>query len=65
MKKKELWTDLSDEQCQKVVGGTGFENAGKNAWGLEGSVTEGHALLSAGFEVGHNPHSAVTVVVPV
>jgi hypothetical protein len=53
MKQEQLLTDLTDEQCEKVVGGVGIGpnpggSAGFNGWGAGGSVTEGHALFHAG-----------------
>ena len=57
MKKEQLFTDLSDEQAEKVVGGVGIgatpgSSAGFNGWGAPGSPAGGHALLSAGFTTG-------------
>ena len=70
MKKDQLWTELSDEQCQKVVGGVGRgetpgTSAGFNGWGAAPNPSAGHGLFSAGFVPGFNPNSAVSVVVPV
>jgi len=35
MKKKQLLTDLTDEQCEKLVGGVGFNNRNAGA-GVQG-----------------------------
>ena len=56
MKKEQLFTELSDEQAEKVVGGAGaiiagvgspVAGAGVNGWGVGPSA--GHGLGSAGF----------------
>ena len=73
MKKKELFTDLSDKQTEKVVGGVGRVGAGSghkagagvNGWGAPGTPSAGHGLISAGFSPGAtNPNSNGKVVVP-
>ena len=69
MKKDQLWTDLSDEQCQKVVGGAGRgdtpqSSAGFNGWGADGTPSAGHGLFSAGFKPGLNPNANGNVWVP-
>ena len=68
MKKKALFTDLSDKQTEKVVGGVGRGDegpgAGINGWGVGPSA--GHGLKSAGFEAPGvlNQHSKVRVTNP-
>jgi hypothetical protein len=57
MKKEQLFTELSDEQAEKVVGGVGVQGggqgggagAGTNGWGAAGTVSEGGGLCHAGF----------------
>ena len=51
MNHKQLWTDLSDEQCQKVVGGVGFgepPGAGVNGW--NGNGNDAGLKFAAGFD---------------
>jgi len=51
MKKEQLFTELSDEQAEKVVGGVGVgatPGAGINGWGAGGPAA-GHGLINAGF----------------
>ena len=67
MKKKPLLTELTDEQCEKVVGGVGRGDsgpgAGVNGWG--DGPTGSTGLFSAGFTpIDLNPNSSVRVVVP-
>jgi hypothetical protein len=57
MKNKQLWMDLSNEECRKVVGGVGIGDtpgtaAGFNGWGAPPNPSAGHGLLGAGFEAG-------------
>jgi len=63
MKKEQLLTDLSDEQCEKVVGGVGIGNlsgAGSSA-GVQGWFGNGagppdptdNGLFGAGFMPGY------------
>lgn len=49
MKQEQLLTDLTDEQCEKVVGGVGRDNKGKNGWGATGQVSEGGGICSTGM----------------
>ena len=73
MKKKALFTDLSDEQTEKVVGGVGRvlvpgPGAGANGWGgttpfnPSGNLNAG--LNPRGFVPVLNTHSAKPVIVP-
>ena len=71
MKKKELFTDLSDEQTEKVVGGVGSgpaPGAGANGWGgttlfnPSGNLNAG--LQPRGFKPTNNANAAVNVTVP-
>jgi len=71
MKKKQLLTDLTDEQCEKVVGGVGRgstpgSSAGFFGWGTSPNQSAGtNGLFRAGFTPGDaNPNSAVPVIVP-
>ncbi len=69
MKNEQLLIDLSDEQCEKVVGGVGagpFPGAGSAGW-FGGPPGSGHGLFGAdqGFGPVSNEHSAVDVTVPV
>ena len=68
MKKQKLFTALTDEQSEKVVGGVGrgpAPGAGVNGWGADETPSAGHGLFGAGF-LGFvpNPNSAVEVFVP-
>jgi len=47
MKKKQLLIDLSDEQCEKVVGGVGRGTTGGNSAGFAGWGIGGHGLSTA------------------
>ena len=56
MKNGQLLMDLTDEQCEKVVGGVGrivvggpMPGAGLNGWGAPGTPSAGHGLINAGF----------------
>ena len=58
MKNKQLWSDLSNDECRNVVGGVGIgdtpgESAGVNGWGAPPNPSAGHGLFSAGFIPGH------------
>jgi hypothetical protein len=76
MKKEQLLTDLSDAQCEKVVGGVGRlggglgfgAGAGTRGWVGNGALPPGldaHGLAGAGFTAGDmNQNSAVGVMVP-
>jgi hypothetical protein len=44
MKKKQLLTDLTDEQCEKVVGGVGAGTTGGNSAGVRGWQVGGPGL---------------------
>jgi hypothetical protein len=56
MKKEQLFTDLNDEQAEKVVGGVGRvggglgggAGAGTNGWGAGGTPSAGHGLIGSG-----------------
>ena len=53
--KHEAWEELSDQQCEMVVGGVGagpFPGAGINGWGCGSCPSAGHGLFSAGFVPG-------------
>jgi len=74
MKKEQLFTNLSDEQSEKVVGGSGRDlgdpgaGAGTNAWGAGTPFNPSgnpNAGLFKNFTPGMNGNSAVTVFVPV
>ena len=74
MKKKQLLIDLNDEQCEKVVGGSGRNlgnpgaGAGTNAWGAGTDFNpsgNANAGLFKNFTPGMNENSAVAVFVPV
>ena len=74
MKKKQLLTDLTDEQCEKVVGGSGRDlggpgaGAGTNAWGAGTPFNPSgnpNAGLRKNFVPGMNENSHVDVFVPV
>ena len=72
MKKKQLLTDLTDEQCEKVVGGVGRvlaggSPAGAGVAGWFGGPTGTHGLASAGFTPppATNPNTPLGVVVKV
>ena len=74
MKKQQLWIDLSDEQAEKVVGGSGRDlgnpgaGAGTNAWGSGTPFNPSgnpNAGLFKNFTPGMNANSAVNVFVPV
>jgi hypothetical protein len=69
--KPELFTDLNDDQAEKVIGGVGQgsspgSSAGFFGWGTSPNQSAGaNGLFRAGFTPGDfNPNSAVTVVVP-
>ena len=67
--KYEAWEELSDQQCEMVVGGVGsgpFPGAGKNGWGIPGTPSGGHGLFSAGFVPGplEAGNSGQTITVP-
>ena len=73
MKKKQLLTELTDEQCEKVVGGVGRHfggmnaGAGSNAWGLPSPFNPSgnpNAGLGKNFTPGMNDNSNGTVFVP-
>ena len=76
MKNEQLLIDLSDEQCEKVVGGVGRlgggqgggAGAGTQGWFGNGSPPpdgSNNGLDGAGFTPGDmNSHSAVGVMVP-
>ena len=70
MKKKELFTDLSDEQTEKVVGGVGSGPApghGANGWGFDTPFNPSgnqNAGLKKNFSPVNNPNAAVNVTVP-
>jgi len=73
MKKEQLFTELSDEQAEKVVGGVGRgpgPGAGANAWGA-GSPFNPSGNDNAGLlknfppGPGMNANSAVEVFIPV
>jgi hypothetical protein len=49
MKKEQLFTDLNDEQAEKVVGGVGRDNNGKNGWGTPGQPSAGHGICGTGM----------------
>ena len=71
MKNEQLLIDLSDDQCEKVVGGAGRgeesgpgTSAGFVGW-FGGPPGSGHGLISAGHSpTSFNPNSGVTVWVP-
>jgi hypothetical protein len=72
MKKEPLFTELSDKQAEKLVGGVGRigrgndfgAGAGSTGW-FGGPPGSGHGLSSAGFTPGDlNPNSHGMVVVP-
>ena len=75
MKKEQLFTDLNDEQAEKVVGGVGRifadgpggpAGAGEAGW-FGGAPGSGHGLLSAGQGFSPFPsksHGPVEVVHP-
>ena len=74
MKNKQLLTDLTDEQCEKVVGGVGRDigrpgaGAGTNAWGAGSPFNPSgnpNAGLAKNFEPGMNGNSHGSVFVPV
>jgi len=74
MKKKQLLIDLTDEQCEKVVGGAGRDlggpgaGAGTNAWGFPTPFNPSgnpNAGLAKNFMPGKNPNSNGDVFVPV
>jgi len=49
MKKKQLLTDLTDEQCEKVVGGVGIGASPGESAGVAGWFGNGpHGLFGAG-----------------
>ncbi len=57
MKKGQLFTELNDQQAEKVVGGVGIgadpgDSAGVNGWGAPPG--SGHGLFNAGFKAGHS-----------
>ena len=66
MKKEQLFTDLSDEQAEKVVGGVGRDNNGKNGWGTPGQPSAGHGICGTGMfgiaQEGHGPVNVFHVV---
>ena len=72
MKKELLFTDLSDEQAEKVVGGVGLGTTGGNSAGFAGwfggtNAADGDQGLSgAGQGFAPNPmsHGRVSVVHP-
>jgi hypothetical protein len=71
MKNEQLLIDLSDEQCEKVVGGVGKgaspgSSAGFFGWGTSPNQSDGpNGLFRAGFTPGDfNPNSTPSVVVP-
>ena len=46
------WEELSDQQCEMVVGGVGVgptPGKGINGWGAAGTPSAGHGLINAGF----------------
>ncbi len=67
--KNELFTDLNDDQAEKVVGGVGRgaspgASAGVNGW-FGGPSAGTNGLFRAGFTPGdENPNSAVPVIAP-
>ena len=76
MKNKQLLTDLTDAQCEKVVGGVGRGGAGQgggagagsNAWGAGTPFNPSgnpNAGLRKNFVPGENGNSNGTVFVPV
>ena len=74
MKNKQLLMDLTDEQCEKVVGGNGRDlgdpgaGAGTNAWGAGTPFNPSgnpNAGLWKNFTPGMNENSNGTVFVPV
>jgi len=74
MKNEQLLIDLSDEQCEKVVGGVGKffggmnAGAGSNAWGAGTPFNPSgnpNAGLRKNFTPGMNDNSNGTVFVPV
>ena len=74
MKNERLLVELTDEQCEKVVGGAGRDlgdpgaGAGTNAWGFGTPFNPSgneNAGLRKNFVPGMNPNSAVDVFVPV
>ncbi len=74
MKNKRLLVELTDEQCEKVVGGSGRDlgdpgaGAGTSAWGSGTPFNPSgnpNAGLFKNFTPGMNANSAVDVFVPV
>jgi len=69
--KNELFTDLNDDQAEKVIGGVGQgsspgSSAGFFGWGTSPNQSAGaNGLFRAGFTPGDkNMNSAVPVIVP-
>ncbi len=69
--KHDSWEELSDQQCEMVVGGVGagdVPGAGVNGWGCGSCPSAGGGLINTGFtppgEQISPGNSGLTVTVP-